>query len=205
MQPQTYLRKYFIMGSQNCTRDPEVILQEAIAGGITAFQYREKGRGSLQGEAKIALGKRLRQICREAQIPFFINDDVELIEVFDVDGIHVGQEDLSPLELRNMYPHLQIGLSVTNEAELRQSPLAAVDYVGAGPIFPTTTKEDAKQAVGLTWIRTLRKQFPELPIVAIGGIRPDNVQDVLAAGANGVAFISVVTNATNVEQVVKSL
>lgn len=205
MQPQTYLRKYFIMGSQNCTRDPEVILQEAIAGGITAFQYREKGRGSLQGKAKIALGKRLRQICREAQIPFFINDDVELIEVFDVDGIHVGQEDLSPLELRNMYPHLQIGLSVTNEAELRQSPLAAVDYVGAGPIFPTTTKEDAKQAVGLTWIRTLRKQFPELPIVAIGGIRPDNVQDVLAAGANGVAFISVVTNATNVEQVVKSL
>lgn len=205
MQPQTYLRKYFIMGSQNCTRDPEVILQEAIAGGITAFQYREKGRGSLQGKAKIALGKRLRQICREAQIPFFINDDVELIEVLDVDGIHVGQEDLSPLELRNMYPHLQIGLSVTNEAELRQSPLAAVDYVGAGPIFPTTTKEDAKQAVGLTWIRTLRKQFPELPIVAIGGIRPDNVQDVLAAGANGVAFISVVTNATNVEQVVKSL
>lgn len=73
------LRKYFIMGSQDCKRDPEEILREAIGAGITAFQYREKGYGSLQGDAKVKLGKKLRQICADRQIHFFINDDSKLL------------------------------------------------------------------------------------------------------------------------------
>lgn len=200
-----YLRKYFIMGSQNCSRDPEVILQEAIAGGITAFQYREKGEGALTGEAKIILGKKLRAICREHRIPFFINDDVELAEMLDVDGIHVGQDDQAVEEIRKQFPDNLIGLSVSNQAELENSPLSIIDYVGAGPVFATSTKVDAKRAVGPEWIADLRRQHPTLPIVGIGGINTTNVRDVLAAGANGVAFISVVTQAENIRTTLQKL
>src|SRR5690625_6350909 len=89
-----YLRKYFIMGSQSCERDRINNLKEVIQGGITAFQFREKGKHALVGEDKIALGKQLRSLCQDANIPFFINDDVDLIDRLDVDGIHVGQDDM---------------------------------------------------------------------------------------------------------------
>src|SRR5690625_2452092 len=110
------------MGSQNCDRDPVYILTEAIKGGITAFQYREKGVNALIGEAKITLGKKLRAICKENNIPFFINDDIELINVLDVDGVHVGQDDTPVNDIRRDYPNILIGLSVSNKSELQKSP-----------------------------------------------------------------------------------
>lgn len=199
------LRKYFIMGSQNCERDPAEILQEAIAGGITAFQFREKGHGALHGEEKIELGKQLRAICKQHHIPFFINDDVDLVKTLAVDGIHVGQDDESATSLRKKYPNLLIGLSVSNEMELKGSPLDVVDYVGAGPVFPTETKEDAKKAVGIKWIKTLRQKYPQLPIVGIGGIHENNAAEVIAAGADGVAVISAITKADDIIKVVRTL
>lgn len=200
-----FLRKYFIMGSQNCERDPEVILQKAISAGITIFQFREKGIGSLSGEEKISLGKRLREICRENRIPFIINDDVELVEILDVDGIHVGQGDTSVEVLREKFPDLYIGLSVSNVEELRNSPIDLVDYVGAGPVFATSSKEDAKQPVGVEWIRYLRKKHPELPIVGIGGINESNAKQVIEAGADGVAVISAITKSKDIEKTVHNL
>ena len=199
------LRKYFIMGSQNCERDPEVILQKAISAGITIFQFREKGIGSLSGEEKISLGKRLREICRENGIPFIINDDVELVEILDVDGIHVGQGDTSVEVLREKFPDLYIGLSVSNVEELRNSPIDLVDYVGAGPVFATSSKEDAKQPVGVEWIRYVRKKHPELPIVGIGGINESNAKQVIEAGADGVAVISAITKSKDIEKTVHNL
>lgn len=74
------LRKYFIMGSQNCDRNPVEILKIAAAAGITAFQFREKGEGSLTGNKKLELGKQLRNICSEHNIPFIVNDDIELVD-----------------------------------------------------------------------------------------------------------------------------
>ena len=205
MNISNLLRKYFIMGSQNCPRDPEIILQESIKGGITAFQFREKGTGSLTGEEKVTLGKRLREICREHGVPFIINDDIELVEILEVDGIHVGQDDTPPEKIKEKYPDLLIGLSISNEAELQRSNLDVIDYVGAGPVFSTTTKEDAKQAVGLNWIESLRERYPTLPIVGIGGINEANSKQVLEAGADGVAFISVVTQAEDIIETVQKL
>ena len=201
----TYLRKYFIMGSQNCHRDPRDILQEAIEAGITAFQYREKGEGALTGKDKLNLGKDLRKICLNNNIPFFINDDSALIDVLNVDGIHVGQADLPVEILREKYPNLLIGLSISNKKELNNSRLELVDYIGAGPIYNTETKIDAKEAVGTKWIEHLRKHYPNLPIVGIGGITTQNVKNVLYAGANGVAVISVITCAKDIKKVVEQL
>lgn len=200
-----YLRKYFIMGSQNCIRDPIQTLHEAIRGGITAFQYREKGANALIGESKISLGKKLRKICRDNHIPFYINDDVHLIDVLDVDGIHVGQEDTNVKTIRTRHPNILIGLSISNEEELNKSPLHLIDYIGAGPTFTTFTKDDAKKAVGTKWIKTLKNKVPDLPIVAIGGINVDNAAEVIGAGADGLAVISTITQAHNIVQTVQQL
>jgi len=89
------LKVYFIMGSVNCKKNPLDVLEEAIAGGITIFQYREKGTGALTGEDKLKLGKELQKICQKHQIPFIVNDDVDLALKLDADGVHIGQEDES--------------------------------------------------------------------------------------------------------------
>src|SRR5699024_12272406 len=129
----------------NCNRDTVQILEEAIEGGVTAFQFREKGEGSLSGEDKLELGKQLRSICRNHRIPFFINDDMDLVELLDVDGIHVGQGDMSVKEIRKQCPDNGIGLSISNDQELKQSPIDLVGYAGAGAGAATTQNECAKK------------------------------------------------------------
>ncbi len=199
------LRKYFIMGSQNCHKDPEEILIEAIEAGITIFQFREKGPGSLKAEAKINLGKKLRQICATNNIPFIINDDSDLVDLLEVDGIHVGQSDQSVELLRKKHPDLLIGLSISTETELKQSNLDLVDYIGVGPIYPTRSKVDAKKAIGTGWITQLKNKYPDLPIVAIGGITENNALHVMKAGADGVSVISAITQSDNIKKTVNNL
>jgi thiamine-phosphate pyrophosphorylase len=200
-----YLRKYFIMGSQDCSGDPVETLKKAIDAGITAFQFREKGPGALTGDDKVTLGKKLRRLCKQHHVPFFINNDVHLIEELEVDGIHVGQNDVSPIQLRDRYPHLQIGLSISNSDELQKSPLDKIDYIGAGAVFKTKSKADAQQAVGLGWIETLHALFPNISIVGIGGINTENAGSVLDAGAAGVAVITVITKASDIQKAVAKL
>lgn len=199
------LRKYLIMGSQNCERDPVSILEEAASAGITAFQFREKGTGSLTGQAKLELGERLRKVCTTHNILFIVNDDFELVESLDADGIHVGQDDMSVHTLRERFPDKVIGLSVSNQAEFDQSPIHLVDYIGVGAIYETTSKPDADAAIGMSWLRTLKQQHPELLMVGIGGINEHNAQDVIQAGADGVSVISAITQSENIQKTVMNL
>jgi len=199
------LRKYFVMGSQDTDRDPEAVLEEAIEAGVTAFQYREKGTGSLEGEAKHELGRKLRSLCREKGILFIVNDDLDMVEPLEADGIHVGQEDISVEVIRSQFPDKILGLSVSTEQEVIQSSLEKVDYLGAGPVFQTSTKEDAKPVVGTVWIKQLREAYPNLPIVGIGGINTGNASLVIEAGAAGVAVVSAITHAESIAEAVKRL
>src|SRR5690625_3991340 len=144
------LRKSFIMGRQNCSRQPEEMLLEAIEAGITVFKYREKGPNSLKFNEKIKLGKKLRQICLDYDMPFIINDNSELIDLLNVDGIHVGQNDISTYQLRKKHPNLLIGLSIGNEIELKQSNLETIDYIGVEPKYQTSSKPKAVQETGTT-------------------------------------------------------
>lgn len=201
----TTLRKYFIMGSQNCDKDPLIILDEAIKAGITCFQYREKGKGALTGEAKYSLGHKLRQRCAEADITFIVNDDVELFDVLKADGIHVGQSDRSVKEIRSHYPDTIIGLSVSDQTELDQSPVDLVDYLGVGPMYRTKTKKDANPVAGPEWVKVVKREYPEMPVVGIGGIHPENAFEVMEAGADGVAVISAITQAVNIPAIVKAI
>ncbi|SFK58908.1 thiamine-phosphate pyrophosphorylase [Halobacillus dabanensis] len=200
-----YLRKYLVMGSRNCDYDPLLVLDKAILGGITCFQYREKGEGALKGEAMYSLGHKLRRKCAEADIPFIVNDDVELFGALNADGIHVGQSDQSVEEIRAKYPNTIIGLSVSNRKELDQSPVQLVDYLGAGPMFATTTKKDTKEVIGPEWVKEVKHLYPDVPVVGIGGIGPENSERVIKAGADGVAVISAITKAKDISAVIKSL
>ncbi|HLR65382.1 MAG TPA: thiamine phosphate synthase [Pseudogracilibacillus sp.] len=220
-QAKQYLRKYFVMGSQDCLpnkeregvteseqikRAEETFLQAAQAG-ITAFQFREKGKDALDGQAKLDLAKRLRAHCRTYGIPFFINDDVDLIKPLQADGVHVGQDDQSVAAIRKAYPNIEIGLSVGSRLELEQSRhlLPYIQYIGAGPVYETQSKSDAKEACGTEWIVSLKEILPEMPVVGIGGITVHNAQDVLEAGADGLAVISAITRASNIKQTVHQL
>src|SRR5690625_2551993 len=90
---QACLRLYFIMGSNNTDKDPVYVLKQAIKGGITAFQYREKGTGDKIGDDKLELGYELRAICKENNVSFIVNDSVELALKLEADGLHIGQND----------------------------------------------------------------------------------------------------------------
>src|SRR5699024_4065894 len=126
---------------------------------------------SLKCNEKIKLGKKLRQLCLDYDIPFIINDNSELIDLLNVGGIHVGQNDISTDQLRKKHPNLLIGLSIGNEIELKQSNLETIDYIDVGPICSTSSKADAGHAIGTNWIEKLKNEYPHLPIVGIGGIK----------------------------------
>lgn len=196
------VKTYFIMGSVNCVRDPLVVLEEALAAGITMFQLREKGDEAKTGEQYVAFAKACQHLCARYAVPFIVNDDVELAVALDADGVHVGQDDASIQAYRRAYPDKIVGVSVHNVAEFAQAIDDGANYVGIGPIFETTSKLDAKPP-SIAFLRKARRAYPKFPIVAIGGITTDNCGVVRAAGADGVAVIRDIAMSENVAQTVE--
>ena len=153
------LRLYFIAGTQDVVSDTSLkdILTEALEAGITLFQYREKGPGSLTGEEKVNEAKALQQLCHQYDVPFIVNDDVALAKAIDADGIHVGQDDVEVAQFAEQFEGKIIGLSVGNVEEYQQSDLSHVDYIGVGPMYTTISKADAEAPVGPEMIPELRQ------------------------------------------------
>jgi thiamine-phosphate pyrophosphorylase len=193
------LKVYFIMGSVNCLQDPAEVLTESISGGITIFQFREKGEGALQGNEKKQLAKRLKAICQDNGIPFIVNDDIDLALEVDADGVHIGQEDENAALVRQKIGDKILGVSVHDLKEAEEAIRNGADYFGVGPIFATSTKSDAKSARGGAFIKELRDANYEIPIVGIGGINPGNAAFVMESGADGVSVITALTNADNIQ------
>ncbi|MDQ0230636.1 thiamine phosphate synthase [Metabacillus malikii] len=194
------LKVYFVMGSTNCiNHDPEKTLAEAINGGITLFQYREKGEASLTDENRVYLGKKLRALCKRYSIPFIVNDDIELALELESDGVHLGQDDDAPLVAKKRIKnHMIIGLSTHTVEEAKLAVTAGADYIGVGPMFTTKTKTDAHEVVGPTLISHIRAAgLPDFPIVGIGGITIHNALEVYQSGANGIAVISSISHASS--------
>ncbi|MGF9966359.1 thiamine phosphate synthase [Bacillus rhizoplanae] len=187
------LQVYFIMGSNNCRKDPLQVMKEALDGGITIFQYREKGDGALTGEERYAFAKQLQSLCKEYNVPFIVNDDVELALELDADGVHVGQDDEGIKTVREKMGDKIIGVSAHTIEEARFAIENGADYLGVGPIFPTNTKKDAKAVQGTEGLRFFRESGIEIPIVGIGGITIENATSVVEAGADGVSIISAIS------------
>ncbi|OQP07327.1 thiamine-phosphate diphosphorylase [Geobacillus sp. 46C-IIa] len=189
------LAVYFIMGSQNSERPAADVLKEALDGGVTLFQFREKGANALKGAEKEALARQLQRLCRAYGVPLIVNDDVELAIAIDADGVHVGQDDEDARRVREKIGDKILGVSAHNVEEARAAIEAGADYIGVGPIYPTHSKDDASEAQGPGVLRHLREQGIAIPIVAIGGITVDNATAVIEAGADGVSVISAIASA----------
>ncbi|GEK27748.1 thiamine phosphate synthase [Furfurilactobacillus siliginis] len=201
------LAVYFVAGTKDVPTGETLptILAKAITAGITAFQYREKGPLALTGAKRELLGKQLRQQCLAANIPFFVDDDLALALALDADGIHVGQSDQAIETVVSLAPDLIIGYSCHTPAQIdHANQLAAIDYVGSGPIYPTVSKADADPAIGVTGLASLVSSS-RVPVVAIGGISVQNVADVAMSGCAGTAVISAIAQASNINDVVNKL
>ncbi|MBT2634063.1 thiamine phosphate synthase [Pseudomonas sp. ISL-88] len=193
------LSVYFIMGSNNTSADPVSVVRKAVQGGATLFQFREKGSGSLTGEDRFLFAKQVQDVCRQAGIPFIINDDVELALRLKADGVHIGQDDANAAETRAAIGDMILGVSAHNVSEVKQAEADGADYVGLGPIYPTETKKDAQAVQGVSLIEAVRRQGVAIPIVGIGGITIANAAPVIEAGADGVSMISAVSQAEDPE------
>lgn len=166
------LKLYFICGTTTCQgKDLYTVVEEALKGGITLFQFREKGEGALEGLEKLELAIQIKELCKKYNVPFIVNDDIDLAMEIDADGVHVGQDDIGVDEIRKLMPDKIIGLSIRNEEEFQQSKVEYVDYVGVGPVFGTQSKDDAGGTIGYEGLELMRKLLPQMPLVAIGGYR----------------------------------
>lgn len=190
------LKIYFIMGSNNTLQQPEIVLDKAIRGGVSIFQFREKGMGSLKGREKLQLASKLQHICRLNNVPFIVNDDIELALELEADGVHIGQEDASCIEVRKLIGNKILGVSTHNLQEVEEAIEHGADYLGIGPIFPTETKKDAKAVQGTQLIEEIRNLNISIPIVGIGGITHLNARQVIHSGADGVAVISEISQSS---------
>ena len=200
------LKLYFICGTTTCLgKDLYTVVEDALKGGITLFQFREKGEGALEGKEKIELAIKLQELCKKYNVPFIVNDDIELALEIDADGVHVGQDDLGVDEIRKLMPNKIIGLSIGNEEELKQSKVEYVDYVGVGPVYVTQSKDDAGGAIGYEGLELMRKLLPQMPLVAIGGIQTQHIKDVMKTNVDGVSIISAISYSDNIEKTVREM
>lgn len=158
----------------------------AVAGGAKIIQYREK---NLPFEFKKKNAEKMIEICEDKAL-FIINDDVDLAKSVGADGVHVGQDDMACVNAREVLGGKAIlGVTVHDVAEAKKAAYDGANYLGASPIFSTTTKADAGKPSGTQLIRDIRREL-DLPICAIGGINEWNIDEVLDAGADMVCAIS---------------
>ncbi|MBO0587231.1 thiamine phosphate synthase [Sporosarcina sp. E16_8] len=194
MDKQT-VNLYFIMGTVNLAgRDPLHVLEEALKGGVTSFQLREKGPSALVGEELKAFALACQQLCEKYSVPFIVNDDIDLAIEIGADGIHIGQEDGYISVVRDKVgPDMLIGVSTHNVTEAIAAADAGADYIGLGPVYETQTKADTQPVIGIETISEVVSLLPGLPIVAVGGITEHRAGAVIKAGASGIAVISAIS------------
>jgi thiamine-phosphate pyrophosphorylase len=156
-------------------------------GGATLVQIREKHAPPLQfyEQAKAAMA-----VARERGVQIIINDRVDIALAVGADGVHLGQDDLPPEAARRLLgDNAVIGYSTHSLSQALEVTKLPVDYIAIGPIFQTSTKENPSPVVGLEGLRVVREAIGKLPLVAIGGITPANIEEVIEAGADAVAMI----------------
>lgn len=202
------LHCYLVGGTQDVNHDPKRFLNDvsiAMASGITAFQYREKGTSQLNQKQRVQLGLKLRRLADQHHIPLIVDDDVELAQAINADGIHVGQKDQRIEQvLAAVGNTMFVGYSCNQPAQIRHANQLPVAYVGSGPIFPTSSKNDADPAMGLEKLHEL-VTISTHPIVAIGGITEANMAQTLAAGVTGLSMISMILQSADIQKTVQHI
>ncbi len=188
------LRLHLVTDSAMCgARNLLDVVAAAVRGGASCVQLREK---TLATRAFVERARALKSLLAPIGVPLIINDRLDVALACAADGVHVGQDDMPAEVVRRLMPQALIGLSIESVEQLRAAEHAPVDYFGIGPVFATTSKDDAADIVGLDGVRAMRTLTRHL-LVAIGGIHAGNARQVMAAGADGVAVVSALCAASD--------
>jgi thiamine-phosphate pyrophosphorylase len=179
------------------------VVGEALAGGADVIQYREKG---LPDRELLRRAREVRILTAQARVPLILNDRVDLARLASCDGVHVGQEDLSPRDARRIIgATAHIGMSTHDHRQLDSAILSGASYLGVGPVFPSPTKEFSEpELAGLGFIR-FASETTTLPWFAIGGINESNVDRVFEAGATRIAVSAAVVRADSPRRATRRL
>jgi len=192
------MKGYYFITDAGLSRAGTVAdVRAAVETGVSVVQYRNKDGETreLYEEAKI-----LRELCRGTGTRFIVNDRIDIALAVDADGVHIGQEDMPYREVRRlMGPGKIIGVSVHTLELAIEAERDGADYLGVGPVFPTTTKPDALAPTGVSLVREV-KEAVGIPVAAIAGISLENVDEVINAGADMVCAISAVLAAADVKE-----
>jgi len=183
-------------------RDITDIVKQAVKGGVTMVQLREK---ELDTRQFINRALQLKKILSEYGIPLIINDRVDIALAVKADGVHIGQNDM-PYDFvkKIVTDNMIIGLSVETLDQAIEAEKYDIDYLGVSPIFSTPTKTDLYKEWGVEGLRKVRS-FTKHKLVAIGGINSSNAAGVIQAGADGIAVVSAICSAENPEAASKEL
>ena len=198
-----YLKLYLVTDRElSLGRSLEEVVSEAVQGGVTVVQLREKDAST--GEF-IELARRLMTLLKPLDIPLIINDRVDVALAVDADGVHIGQSDMSYEDARRLLgPDKIIGLSVENFEDIEAANALDVDYIGISPVYGTPTKTDTAEPFGLEGLRKA-VQMSVHPTVAIGGMNASTIAEVMAAGTDGVAVVSAICSAENIRKATSEL
>jgi thiamine-phosphate pyrophosphorylase len=193
LQPFPY-QLYLVISEADCKgRNFLEVAELAIRGGVDCIQLREKNDSTAEFIHK---ARQLKDITDQYNVPLIINDNLEVAQHIQAAGIHVGNKDAKPVDLRKL-PFIQdnlIGYSIEYLSQLENEQTLVADYLGISPVFKTDTKKDTVTEWGLEGIRTIRKRTDK-PLVAIGNIDLKNARDIIRAGADCIAVVSAICSA----------
>jgi thiamine-phosphate diphosphorylase len=178
-------RLYAIVDA-DASRDSSDLARRALSIGCAALQLRAK---KLNDRSLLALAEELHAACRQANVPFIVNDRPDIAVLIGAEGVHLGQDDMRIAEARRIVGAIDIGISTHNLQQALEAERSGADRIAFGPVFETVTKENPDPVVGLKKLEQVCRAVSR-PVVAIGGITPENADRVLAQGAAQVAVIS---------------
>ena len=180
---------YLVTDTDMCPRENLIqVVGEAVRGGVTLIQLREKNI-STRDFYNEALA--LKELCLKNNVPLIINDRLDIALAVDADGIHVGQSDMPVSVVRRILGNDKIiGLSAGSVKQAEEAVKDGADYLGVGAVFHTSTKSDAND-VGIEMLKKVRSSV-KIPIVGIGGINADNIEELYGTGIDGVAVVSCI-------------
>ena len=177
------------------------VVKESLDGGVTFVQLREK---QLDEAHFVEEAKDLQALCREYNVPFIINDNVDIALAMDADGVHVGQSDMEAGDVRaKLGPDKIIGVSAQTVEQAILAEKHGADYLGVGAVFPTGSKDDATEVPH----ETLKAicQAVSIPVCAIGGISKENILELSGSGVDGVALVSAIFSNPDIESACRQL
>jgi len=182
-------RLYLVATPSACRSGLEETVERAIAGGVSIVQLREK---DAEDARFLEMARRLRAICAAGGALFLLDDRAHLVAACGADGVHIGEEDMAPEEVRRRFgPAMLLGLSTHDRAEVAAAAGRGADYVGLGPVFPTATKALRRAPGGPALVRDAA-DATTLPLFPIGGITLASVPALVAAGARAIAVSSAI-------------